>query len=177
MSGDSNVYYKNRTSQLYNGTITLMVLVNISVVARLLGSRIYKAGYWWDDYLITLALVKCSTIVKVAKEVLLMISRSSAGDCLCARGLLSDLVDLVVIPRYTVGLWGLELFHSESSIFFKLSLSIQILYFASTLAIKTSLVLVYYRILGLSIGFKCLLAISWILVFIYSIVDLFVANL
>ena len=54
-------------------------------------------------------------------------------------------------------------------------LAIQILYFSTAVAIKTSLILLYYRIFGVIRWFRWLLGAAWIICALYFIVDLLVA--
>ena len=49
------------------------------------------------------------------------------------------------------------------------------MYFSTAFAIKTSLILLYYRIFGLIRWFRWLLAAAWAICFCYFIVDFFVA--
>lgn len=49
------------------------------------------------------------------------------------------------------------------------------MYFSTAVAIKTSLILLYYRIFGVIRWFRWLLAAAWIICFHYFIVDFFVA--
>ena len=54
-------------------------------------------------------------------------------------------------------------------------LAIQLLYFASAAAIKTSLLLLYFRIFGVIRWFRILLAAVWAIVVLYFVVNTFVA--
>lgn len=54
-------------------------------------------------------------------------------------------------------------------------LAIQILYFSSAVAIKTSLLLLYYRIFGVVRWFRWLLAVAWTIVLLYYVIALFIA--
>lgn len=56
-------------------------------------------------------------------------------------------------------------------------MAIQLLYFCSAVSIKTSLVLLYYRIFGIVRWFRWVLAVAWTIVILYFIVDAFVAIL
>ena len=53
-----DVYYQSRKVELLSGTITLIVLASIAVAARIFARAISVAKFWWDDYVIVLALVK-----------------------------------------------------------------------------------------------------------------------
>ena len=59
--------------------------------------------------------------------------------------------------------------------FFKLFLAIQVLYFSSAATIKTSLILLYYRIFHPVRWFRYLLAVTWAVVLLYFIACLLVA--
>lgn len=54
-------------------------------------------------------------------------------------------------------------------------LALQVFYFSSSLAFKTSLILLYYRIFGVIRWFRWTLAAAWTIVLLYFIVDLIVA--
>lgn len=53
-------------------------------------------------------------------------------------------------------------------------MAIQIMYFASAVFIKTSLILLYYRIFGVVRWFRWLLAVVWVAIFLYFILCLFI---
>lgn len=61
--------------------------------------------------------------------------------------------------------------------FFQIFLPVQIIYVASAVAIKTSLILLYYRLFSLIRWFRWELALAWILVVLYFIVVVLVAIL
>ena len=52
-----DVYDQSRISQVYGGTVSLIVLATLLVIARLIARRVSVAGFWWDDYTIIAALV------------------------------------------------------------------------------------------------------------------------
>lgn len=54
---DMDTFRQSRISEVYGGTISLIVLATIAVGARLVARRISVVNLWWDDYLIVLALV------------------------------------------------------------------------------------------------------------------------
>lgn len=54
-------------------------------------------------------------------------------------------------------------------------MAIQVMYFASAVSIKTSLILLYYRIFGVIRWFRWLLAAVWSIVLLYFVVCLLVA--
>lgn len=59
--------------------------------------------------------------------------------------------------------------------FSQIFLPVQIFYFASAVAIKTSLILLYYRLFSVARWFRWELAFAWILVVLYFIVNVLVA--
>ncbi|KAI4276013.1 MAG: hypothetical protein LQ337_002788 [Flavoplaca oasis] len=59
--------------------------------------------------------------------------------------------------------------------FFKLFLAGQLMYLATAVSVKTSLLLLYYRIFGVVRWFRYLLAAVWAIVLLYFIICLFVA--
>lgn len=87
MTADMDAYNQSRAYEIYIGTITLMVLASIAVTARLAARKISVANYWWDDYLIALALVRTTRLASSARTTLLNIPRSSTGHCRRALGL------------------------------------------------------------------------------------------
>ena len=50
-------YYESRVSEIYGGSISLIVLAILLVFARLVARKLSRAKFWWDDLLIVLALV------------------------------------------------------------------------------------------------------------------------
>lgn len=59
--------------------------------------------------------------------------------------------------------------------FVQIYLPILVLYFASATAIKTSLILLYYRLFSVTRWFRWGLAFSWIVVVLYFVVNVLVA--
>lgn len=55
--GAMDVYHQSKAPEIYGGTISLIVLATIAVVARLAARRVSVANLWWDDLTIVLALV------------------------------------------------------------------------------------------------------------------------
>lgn len=51
------VYYESRQSEIYGGTISLIVLATCAVVLRLIARQKTAAKLWWDDFSIVAALV------------------------------------------------------------------------------------------------------------------------
>lgn len=56
----SNEYQQNRTGEIYGSVIILTVIAVTAVVSRFLARKISSAGFWWDDWTITTALVNLS---------------------------------------------------------------------------------------------------------------------
>lgn len=56
----SNEYQQNRTGEIYGSVIVLTVIAVTAVVLRFLARKISSAGFWWDDWTITTALVNLS---------------------------------------------------------------------------------------------------------------------
>ena len=52
-----SVYYESRQSEIYGGTISLIVLATLSVGVRLFARQKSAAKLWWDDLIIVVALV------------------------------------------------------------------------------------------------------------------------
>ncbi|KAF6227534.1 hypothetical protein HO173_012173 [Letharia columbiana] len=155
MSGDgsnSNVYDQTRVPGLYAATITLAVLQTIAVVARFAARRISAATFWWDDYTIVLALIL------------------DFGLCVCYW----VPIRICNFGRHTQA-YGGPVTEGDLIIFFKSQLALQILYFATACAIKTSLILLYYRLFGVVRWFRSILAVMWLIVLAYFVADTLVA--
>lgn len=54
----TELFFQTRTSQIYGGTISLIVLAILAVALRLYARSITRAKLWWDDWILVLALVK-----------------------------------------------------------------------------------------------------------------------
>jgi hypothetical protein len=52
---DQNIAYR-----IWVGTIVTIVPATFAVVLRFLGRHVSRAGFWWDDYTIAIALVRCA---------------------------------------------------------------------------------------------------------------------
>lgn len=146
------VYDESRQSEIYGGTISLIVLATLSVVVRLLARQRSAAKLWWDDFIIVVALVfdwGLSACYWMQVRY-------------CGLGRHTTVAGGPVGPVHLVK-------------FYKLFLAIQLMYFASAVSIKTSLILLYYRIFGVVRWFRWLLATVLAIVVLYFIVCLFVA--
>lgn len=150
MSNDS--YYQSRAPGVYGGTITLIIVATIAVVLRLTARRISVANLWWDDWTLVIALVLNFGL--------------SAGYWVQVRA--------GGLGRHSETVGG-PIDEDQLSDFYKILLAIQILYFSSAVAIKTSLILLYYRIFGVVRWFRWLLAAAWSIVLLYYVVALFIA--
>ncbi|KAM0805101.1 hypothetical protein BDR22DRAFT_817585 [Usnea florida] len=150
MSND--IYYQSRTAGIYGGTITLIIVAAIAVALRLTARSISAANLWWDDWTLVIAL-----FLNIALSTGYWIQVSKGG-----------------LGRHTTAVGG-PIDEQGISNFFKTLLAIQILYFSSAVAIKTSLILLYYRIFGVVRWFRWLLAVAWSVVLLYYVIALFVA--
>ena len=61
MSND--IYYQSRTSGVYGGTISLIIVAAIAVALRLTARSISAANFWWDDWTLVIALVSQPCLV------------------------------------------------------------------------------------------------------------------
>ena len=77
----SEVYYENRAPALLGGTIALQTLSTIIVALRFLSRRTAHIHFWWDDWTIVPALVRCFPyeILISGKLTYLSRTRSSIG--------------------------------------------------------------------------------------------------
>lgn len=53
----TEAYHESRTSDIYGSTITMVVAATIAVALRLYARRLSVAKFWWDDWMLVLALV------------------------------------------------------------------------------------------------------------------------
>lgn len=53
----TEAYHDSRTAQVYGATIGLVVAATFAVALRLVARRFSAAKYWWDDWMLVLALV------------------------------------------------------------------------------------------------------------------------
>lgn len=53
----------DRTPSIYGGSISLIIIVNIAIAARLYARKISNVHLWWDDFIILVAFVILSTHV------------------------------------------------------------------------------------------------------------------
>ena len=58
-SGDS--YNQSRVSSVYGGTISLVAAATLAVGLRFVARGMTAAKYWWDDWILVLALVNLSS--------------------------------------------------------------------------------------------------------------------
>ena len=61
---------QSRISEVYGGTISLIVLATVLVVARLFARRVSVAKLWWDDYTIIAALVSMGLLIYLVLQAL-----------------------------------------------------------------------------------------------------------
>ncbi|KAI4168742.1 MAG: hypothetical protein LQ343_006178 [Gyalolechia ehrenbergii] len=146
------VYYESRQSEIYGGTISLIVLATCAVVLRLIARQKTAAKLWWDDFSIVAALIFAWGL----------------SACYWMQ------IRYCGLGRHTNAAGG-PVGPVQLLKFYKLFLAIQLMYFASAVSIKTSLILLYYRIFGVVRWFRWLLAAVWAVVLLYFIVCLFVA--
>ena len=98
-------YYQSRTSEVYGGTISLIALATLLVIARLAARRISAAKLWWDDVLLVAALVSRGTTSTLSRKPKLTLSSSSVtGDSAHATGCKLYMADLAAILLLLVGL-------------------------------------------------------------------------
>lgn len=55
-------------AKVYIGTITTIVPATAAVILRFAARRISHAGFWWDDYMIAIALVSRTLNIPFCKE-------------------------------------------------------------------------------------------------------------
>ncbi|KAI9843173.1 MAG: hypothetical protein M1838_002736 [Thelocarpon superellum] len=148
----SPVYWESRTAALYGGTISLQILSTIVVGLRFLSRRISGTHFWWDDWLILPALL-CDWGISAASWY--QVQYSGFG-------------------RHTEAFGG-PVTDAQIELFLKLLMALQIFYFFSSFFFKTSIILLYYRIFGVSRTFRKALTAAWIIVLFYFIANLLAA--
>lgn len=51
------IYNQDRPGEVYAGTLTLLLVATICVALRFFARRLSSATFWWDDWILLLALV------------------------------------------------------------------------------------------------------------------------
>lgn len=115
----SDIYYQSRTSDVYGGTISLILVAVIAVSLRLTARRLSAAGFWWDDWTLVIALVnqQCRVFISVHQVCLTSIIQI-LDFCLCIGYWVQ--VRLGGLGRHTVAVGGPIGEHGVSN-FFKAS--------------------------------------------------------
>ncbi|KAJ5124406.1 uncharacterized protein N7515_008231, partial [Penicillium bovifimosum] len=134
---DNNISWK-----LLLGSIITIVPATLCVIVRFVSRHVARAGLWWDDYTIAIALV-----LNMATAILRWIQ----------------------IPAYDYGRHP-EYVSKEKKIGFgKTFLAIQILYFLNVTMTRASILLLYRRIFGVVTRFRRALYFAGILLILYFV--------
>ncbi|KAL4897648.1 hypothetical protein BDV59DRAFT_190567 [Aspergillus ambiguus] len=134
---DPNISYR-----IWVGTIVTVVPATFAVVFRFIGRHISRAGFWWDDYTIAIALV-----FNWAMSILRWIQ----------------------VLEYGLGRHAYFLSEDDVEKYQKSFLAVQLLYFTNAVFTKASLLLLYQRIFGVVTRFLWALRITGFLVTAYWI--------
>ncbi|KAL8936666.1 MAG: hypothetical protein Q9211_004070 [Gyalolechia sp. 1 TL-2023] len=164
-------YNQSRTPQFYGGTITLVVVATIAVALRLLARSMSAAKLWWDDWILVLALVSLDRLFLHCGQSDIYIRQLfdyALSICYWLQAIHAGL------GRHTTVVGG-PVEPDEVVLYYKIFLPLQLFYFCSAAAIKTSLILLYYRIFAIHRWFRFELLGAWIIVILYFLVDFFVA--
>ncbi|KAJ5718278.1 hypothetical protein N7488_003924 [Penicillium malachiteum] len=130
------------TWHIYVGTITTIVPATVAVLLRFVARRVSKAGLWWDDYTIAVALA-----INWAMAALRWAQ--------------------ILLNYYGPNCNALSSGNVQE--FGKSFLAIQLVYFLNAVFTKASLLLLYYRIFGVVRGFRWAVWVSGFLVVAYWI--------
>ncbi|KAI9654717.1 MAG: hypothetical protein M1831_005304 [Alyxoria varia] len=132
MLGDVN--NQNRDAELYGSSITLLVLATVAVIVRFIARRISHNDLWWDDWTILAAFVFYVGLLTT------YICQSKYGG----------------LGRHTVAVGG-AINEEQEVIFFKIFMAVQVMYAVTCVTVKTSLILLYYRLFSVARWFRHLL--------------------
>lgn len=64
----TEAYHESQASKLYGVTISLVVAATFAVALRLVARRLSAAKYWWDDWMLVVALVRTEVILSALFE-------------------------------------------------------------------------------------------------------------
>ncbi|KAJ5288743.1 hypothetical protein N7478_001773 [Penicillium angulare] len=128
------------TWHIYVGTISTIVPATLAVILRLTARHVSRAGLWWDDHTIVIALILNWAMVALKWAQILL---DYYGP------------DSYYLPPEKVQGFG------------KVFLALQLIYFLNAVFTKASLLLLYYRIFGVVQGFRWTLWISGFIVIAY----------
>ncbi|KAL8934423.1 MAG: hypothetical protein Q9216_005923 [Gyalolechia sp. 2 TL-2023] len=149
---DQEFYNESRLPPFYGSTITLMVAATIAVALRLVARSMSAAKLWWDDWILVLAL-----FFDYGLSICYWLQATHAG-----------------LGRHTTVVGG-PVEPDKVVLYYKIFLPLQLFYFTSSFAIKTSLILLYYRLFAIHRWFRFELLGAWIIVILYYLVDFLVA--
>ncbi|RAO66601.1 uncharacterized protein BHQ10_002613 [Talaromyces amestolkiae] len=113
--------------KIYVGTLTTIVPATLAVGARFLARWIGGIRYWWDDWMVLIALI----------------------DCWAMTGL-----RLTAVKYFGHGKHAADLPEETVIKFDKSFIAVQMLYFVDVVATKAAFLFLYYRIFGVNVWFR-----------------------
>ncbi|KAJ5116082.1 hypothetical protein N7456_000430 [Penicillium angulare] len=128
------------TWHIYVGTISTIVPATLVVILRLAARHVSRAGLWWDDHTIVVALILNWAMAALRWAQILLHYYGA---------------DSHSLPPEKVQGFG------------KLFIAVQLIYFLNAVFTKASLLLLYHRIFGVVQGFRWVLWISGFIVIAY----------
>ncbi|KAL8725079.1 MAG: hypothetical protein Q9181_006549 [Wetmoreana brouardii] len=149
MPNDS--YHETRVPEIGGVAFALSVIATLLIAMRVLSRRICGAQLWWDDWTIFAAMILDWGLTAACW---LNVKAGAA--------------------RHTEA-YGGPVTSAMLRTYFKDFLVIQIIYYTCAVTIKTSLLLLYYRLFGVIRWYRFVLLAAWVIVFMYWIVETFVA--
>lgn len=182
-------YNQSRVPEVYGATISLILLATIAVAARLVARKLSTAKIWWDNSIIVVALVSFNNLQDCKQCLITLWTPGCELGPECG----------ILVKHQAWGIWsphcptwwtcrpngncrllqGIVItfsIHCQRSLTWgQLFLVVQVIYLTSAALVKTSLILLYYRIFGVINWFRWLLATAWALVIANSVVCIIVA--
>ncbi|KAL6718208.1 hypothetical protein ACLMJK_004296 [Lecanora helva] len=137
---------ESRTQALYGSTISLILLATIAVIVRFFARKASAVGLWWDDFSIIVALIL----------------NWGLNSCYWIEVVYGGL-------GHHATAYGGPVDRATQNKFYQIWPGVMTLYFASSLAIKTSLLLLYSRIFGVIVWFRRLLLLVEVIAVFYFV--------
>lgn len=139
--------HADQGTRIISATIALIILPTIFVILRFLSRYIARAGLWWDDALVTAALIL------------------SWGPCIC-----------VIVGEHINGfgkhLWALPDPSQDTRTFLKILYIYALFYYLSVVTIKLA-ILAFYRRIFPATQLRLTLWLGWALVLAYGVATIF----
>lgn len=113
--------------KIYVGTLTTIIPATFAVCARFLARWMAGIQYWWDDWMVVIALVDCWAMTALR---------------------------LVMVGHFGQGKHAADLPPETVVKYDKSFIAVQMLYFVDVVATKAAFLFLYYRIFGVKVWFR-----------------------